>query len=175
MKDVTSTSFGYVIGFLLPGMVALYGLSFMSKNISALIQPVLTPNATVGSSLLFLLAALTLGLLVSALRFLLFEKLLCRKHTFAEGFFQQLKVADKLSSFKSVVDEHYRYHQFYGGFAVAFIPVFVGWLWQNHASYNHWIMGLWIFAFLVVEAVVIYSGKNSYERYVDRANQVVQS
>jgi hypothetical protein len=51
MKDLTSTSFGYLIGFVLPGMFGLYALSSWFPQVGALLQPMLKADATVGPSL----------------------------------------------------------------------------------------------------------------------------
>jgi hypothetical protein len=51
MKDITSTSFGYIIAFLLPGLVGMYGLGYWSEGIHKLLAPVLAADATVGPSL----------------------------------------------------------------------------------------------------------------------------
>src|SRR5690348_15021688 len=118
MKDVTSTSFGYVIAFLLPGLVGLYGLGYWSETIHGLLQPAFSATATVGPSVILLLGALAIGLFISAIRCFLFE------------MFAQLCKEDRLTSFRAVVDEHYRYHQFYGGCFVALIVLYFGWMWR---------------------------------------------
>jgi hypothetical protein len=80
VKDLTSTSFGYLIAFLLPGMLGLYALSFWLSRAGVFLQPILKADATVGPSVVFLLIAVGMGLCLSAARFVLFERVLCRKH-----------------------------------------------------------------------------------------------
>ena len=128
LKDLTSTSFGYIIAFLLPGLLGLYALTYRSPTVAQLIGPALKAEANVGPSVILLLIALAVGLCVSALRFFLFEKLLCRKHKFPDDMFSKLAAERRLASFKAVVDEHYRYHQFYGGCSVAVLILYTGWL-----------------------------------------------
>jgi hypothetical protein len=79
MKDLTSTSFGYIIAFLLPGLFALYGLGFWSTHAAEISKPASTTDAFLGPSVIFLLAALASGLIVSAVRCFVFEKFLCAK------------------------------------------------------------------------------------------------
>lgn len=127
-KDLTSTSFGYLIGFVLPGVFGLYAFSFWIPTISAILQPVLKIDATIGASTILLMVAIGVGVCISAVRFWIFEKWLCKKYSFPRGLFESLYKEGKLTAFKSVVDEHYRYHQFYGGCAVDLLIWFVAWI-----------------------------------------------
>lgn len=172
MKDLTSTSFGYLIAFLLPGIFGLYALSYWFPAMDVLLQPLLKADATVGPSVVFLLIAVGMGLFVGALRHLIFEKLLCRNHKLPTGMFARLVEEGKLSFFKAVVDEHYRYHQFYGGCAVALVVLFAGWL-RGHWELNRDVIYVSI-GFVLLELVLVSSGRQAYIKYVERGTTVVQ-
>lgn len=82
----------------------------------------MTLESNVGLFFLVGLAALTLGLLVTLFRWVLFEKWICKEVSFKPEDFKNLKGEPNLLAFRAVVDEHYRYHQFWGGmFLVHFI------------------------------------------------------
>jgi len=51
MKDLTATSFGYLIAFLLPGVFGLYALSAWLPEAGERLQPILKADATVGPSI----------------------------------------------------------------------------------------------------------------------------
>src|SRR5713101_4570146 len=155
MKDLTSTSFGYVIAFLLPGLCGLYALSYWSGAVDQLLQPAIKADATVGPSVILLLIALGIGLCVSAIRFVVFEKFLCRKHHFPPDMFAKLAEENRLVSFKAVVDEHYRYHQFYGGCAVVLVVVVAGWLHNHLHTASCGKIVLIFLGFLAFEAMLI--------------------
>jgi len=173
VKDVSSTTFGYIIGFLLPGMVAIYGLGFVSVDVASLLKPATAPEATLGPSLLLLLAALTVGMVVTAIRFVAFEKGICRAHKFQDGFFEKLGTAEKLASFRAAVDEHYRYHQFFGGLSVALIPLYGGWIWKNHAVLSTCRVLTALGTWALLEILMVYCASNGYQKYVDRSNRIV--
>jgi hypothetical protein len=175
VKDLTSTSFGYVIGFLLPGLLGLYGLAMWSKQIQDLLQPAASKDATLGPSFFLLLSSLTMGLLLSAFRFYLFEKLLCKRHSLSKEMFKELKAADKLTAFKAVVDEHYRYHQFYGGCAVALLILFPKWLWMTWSTFSCLARFILIAAFVAFQIILVMTAKDAFVRYVERANNIVQN
>ena len=61
MKDVTSTSFGLVIAYLLPGLMALYALSYFSIPVHALFLTFLKAESNVGLFLLVDAVCLLLG------------------------------------------------------------------------------------------------------------------
>jgi hypothetical protein len=172
MKDLTSTSFGYVIGFLLPGLLGLYGLSFWSNAVQQILQPALKAEAAVGPSAILLLVALGVGLCISAVRFVVFERLLCRKHHFPADMFQKLTLENRLISFKAVVDEHYRYHQFYGGCAVALAILYGGWLRQGWLGINVTMIMISL-GFLAFEWLMIHTAADAFKRYVERGTTVV--
>ena len=174
MKDLTSTSFGYIIAFLLPGLLGLYALTYWFSPAGQIISPVLKADTTVGPSVILLLIALAVGLCVSALRFFLFEKLLCRNHKFPPDMFSKLAAEGRLASFKSVVDEHYRYHQFYGGCAVAILILYTGWL--RHAIDDIDLRFVLVsVAFGLFELLLIVTGKDAFVRYVQRGTIIVNS
>ena len=173
MKDLTSTSFGYLIGFLLPGIFGLYALSFWFPPVGVLLQPILKADTTLGPSAVFLVIAIGMGLCVSAARFFLFEKLLCKKHHLPPDLFALLNSEGKLRSFRAVVDEHYRYHQFYGGSAVAALISFFGW-WHVHSwSLNRQTAYMSIGVFLL-EILLIASARDSLIQYVKRGCVIIQ-
>lgn len=76
MGGVTSTSFGLLIAYLLPGLIGLYGASLWSNAVSKVFSTFLTSSSNVGLFILILLGSLVVGLVVSGLRWLLVEVLL---------------------------------------------------------------------------------------------------
>jgi hypothetical protein len=175
VKELTSTSFGYIIAFLLPGLLGLYALALWFAGIDTLLKPALSPDTTIGPSLFLLFCALTLGLLLSAVRHFVFELWLCKKHKFATNMFRELRKPDNLVAFTAVVEQHYRYHQFYGGCALAMFILFPRWMW------NHWnelgcLKGWFLVAlFVLFQGLLIETARNAFNKYIDRANEIVAS
>jgi hypothetical protein len=175
MKDLTSTSFGYVIAFLLPGLCGLYALSYWSGAVDQLLQPAIKADATVGPSVILLLIALGIGLCVSAVRFFVFEKFLCRKHHFPPDMFGKLTKENRLVSFKAVVDEQYRYHQFYGGCAVVLVVVVAGWLHNHLHTASCGKIVLIVLAFMALEWMLVQTATDAFKRYAARGTTIVQA
>jgi hypothetical protein len=137
MKDVSATSFGYAIAFLLPGIFGLYALTFWFPQINVLFQPMLKADSSVGPSFIFLVVAVGVGVCISGLRYFTLERAYewwdedrCVPAEIYEGM-----DADRLALHKAIIEEHYRYHQFYGNCAIALVILFTGWIWRSHP---HW-------------------------------------
>ena len=133
LKDVTSTSFGLVIGFLLPGVVSLFSLTFWYKPAADAFHTFLTDASNFGLFLFLLLGALILGLAVSSVRWLVYEVLLARLPgvygpALTEQEHERLCEESRFAPYRAAVDETYRYHQFFGGLTITAPALFAGWL-----------------------------------------------
>ena len=179
MKDITSTSFGLVIAFLLPGLAGFYGLSLFSPSIRQALDLFLTAQANAGLFFLVVLAALTLGLLITVIRWLIFELLVFAVILRRKGIniptasFEKLSDETKLAAFRAAVDEHYRYHQFFGGMTVVMPLIFYGW---RTGSFG-WVSDVnpclyWILATLLLLAIFSATCA-AYTRYTSRTKSIL--
>jgi hypothetical protein len=171
MKDVTSTSFGYLIAFVLPGIFGIYALSYWVEQVAVILQPVMKADATVGPSFVFLVVAVGMGLCLSAVRYWVFEKFVCRKHGFPPDAFASLYKENKLTAFKAIVDEHYRYHQFYGGCGIALPVMFSAWVY-HHLAWNQHLIYLTI-GFVLIEVLLGHAAYDTFQKYVTRGSTVI--
>jgi hypothetical protein len=172
LKDVTSTTFGLVIAFLLPGLASLYAFSFWSKRVAELFATLAGPSATGGLYLLAVLTATVAGLQMSAIRYLIFECCLCRSLKLTPADFESLSGEGKLVAFRSAVDDFYRYHQFWGAMAVIQLPLFYGWIsTQTGGKLPLWLS--YVIAALI-EIITIVAAIESYKRYVFRSRVILK-
>lgn len=174
MKDVTSTSFGLLIAYVLPGMVGFYSLKYYSCNVKIIFETFLTANSNVGLFFMVILAALVIGLTVTTYRWLIYECIFCRS--------QRLKAADfaaigdnenKLIAFRADTDELYRYHQFWGGMTLVFPLFIVGLLIENVNSMSKSIFILCCIGSFATEIIIGKAAIEAYNRYVIRAKAIM--
>ncbi len=174
MKELTPTSFGYLIAFLLPGVLGLYALSYWLPQAGVLLQPILKADATVGPSVVFLLVAVGMGLCLGAVRFWLLEKGtygLLGKKCLSEALHKHLK-PESLSLLNAYAEQHYRYHQFYGGCFVAVLTMFAGW-WRGQWPFTGkfgWNVIYVVLGFILFELLLERSSYNAFKKYVDKCN-----
>src|SRR5687768_1366696 len=106
MKDATSASFGLVIAFVLPGLIALCGLPFVSPTAWAVSKKVLEADSDVGLFVLVLLASIAVSLWLHIPRFIVFEKLICRKHCLSAEDFKKLCTSEThLETLRAMAEE----------------------------------------------------------------------
>lgn len=169
MKDVSSTTFGLIIAFLLPGFAGVFALSFWAPAVADLFSRFIEAESNVGRFLLMILCSLVVGLEVSVCRWLIFEQFLCRNYKRDFSKYRHLGDQSKLLGFRAAVDETYRYHQFWGGMAI--VTPFIAWGLVQRATEGRCLMA---FMFLLVEGLNIAGAWSAYQNYIDRTNRILE-
>ncbi len=170
VKDVTTTSFGLLIAYLVPGLVGLYAARFWLDGVDSLFTTLGTKDATFGLFLLVILAGLAIGMVVTPIKALVYES--SRPKALSSNAVSALNKPDKHEAFRTVIDEQYRYHQCWGNLSLVLIPFFVGWFrveWSALSDLGA-VAGIALAGF--VELVVIAAAWESFTRYIDRAEAV---
>jgi hypothetical protein len=136
MKDITDKNFGPLIAFCLPGFILLLGLSRSFPEVKEWLELSASKDgASIGGFLYATLASLSLGLLLSAIRWATvdwFFHLVCRigRSPLPQIAFAELDNKDKLAAFLGVIDAHYRYFQYYSNSLVAVELAGISYLWK---------------------------------------------
>jgi hypothetical protein len=116
--ELSEKNFGIIIAYILPGFVALWGVSYSSATVESWIGASQPGSPTVAGFCYVTLASLAAGLTVSALRWALVDSL---HH--ATGLvppaWKFAKLDDRLQGFLTLVEGHYRYYQFYANMFIA--------------------------------------------------------
>ena len=172
--DVTLTTFGLVIAYLLPGLAGLYGLSFWSASVSNMFHTFLTSQSNVGLFLIVLLGSLVLGLFANGLRWLVFEVWFYRSHRFKPHLMKNLSGERRLGSYRSAIDEIYRYHQWWGGTAIMAPIGYLGWAFFPSSAESGLKRSLIIAGFSAVEVLCLYVAGCFWIKTVDRLHYVLQ-
>ena len=128
MKDFTTTSFGLVIAYLLPGLVALLSLSAWSEQLHNMFGLAFTAHSDAGLLLLMGGFALVIGLVLNVFRWLTFERAICKKYRIGPEVFSSFRDEHKLQAFLMVIEETFRYHQFFGSLAILTPFLSLSWL-----------------------------------------------
>lgn len=160
VKELSSTSFGYLIAFLLPGIFGLYALGRWFPEIQDVLKRVLTPDATVGPSFIVLMVAIGVGVCISGVRFFLFERAIFHGRKAPDYHDMDDKA---LARQTAIVDHLYRFHQFYGNCAVATLILYAAWvrIWHHMLSQS---IG-WTLGFVALETLLVASACDSFIKY----------
>ena len=120
MNDITNKNFGYIIAYILPGLIGVWGTSFKFKFVQDWFTGAEKGMPSLGGFLFILLLSLTLGLFISVIRWLVIDNLhwLMGIKSFKLDF---SKLDEKYSALQLIIDNHYQYNQFYSNSIIAII------------------------------------------------------
>ena len=118
MTDLTSSNFGLLIAYLIPGFLIVLSMEEYSPLIASWLGGSIANAPTVGGFLFITLAAVAAGMTASAVRWLLLDTL--HHHTgIKRPEWNFASLPKNLAAFESTVDNHYRYYQAYANLLVA--------------------------------------------------------
>lgn len=174
MKDVTSTSFGLLIAYLLPGIAGLYATTFVSPESRQILDLLVAAKADAGLFIMVILVAVGMGLIITTLRWKIFEVWFCSGDCLKTEDFAKLGGSDNvLTSFQAANDEYYRYHQFWGGITILLIPVFSGWICKLIQNQQCWRALILAISGILVEVLVYQAARESLNRYHEKAKAIL--
>jgi hypothetical protein len=168
--------FGAVIAFVAPGFVVVHAVSYHLPVATAWMEAASAKEQGIGIFLFVLLASLSLGLVVSGLRWIVIDTLLhhpCLR-TFAVpklslNWWSQ--VDERLPLLLTIRDNYYRYYQFYANTLVALLL----WILARACADNAPSVGWPYWAVLVIVAIaLLLSARDALFRYVTAVNQIIK-
>lgn len=122
MRDVSNRNFGLLIAYLVPGVVGLWGLSYLVPELRPWLvgQPFEQP--TVGGFLYLTLGAVTLGMIASVVRWAVLDTIHHASGLEAPRWSDE-RLHERLSGYDWLVENHYRYYQFYGNTLISLLAI----------------------------------------------------
>jgi|GEM_PF-1588738 len=172
MKDLTSTTFGLLIAFIIPGIICLFAVSYWIQPLQNLFVLFLTSDANVGLFFIVFFIGTALGLEISIIRSYIFKSWLCKSYQLSDDDFEGLHRSEYLTAFRASVDENLRYHQFWGGMVITIPILYLGWginVSRENCAFSIAIL----ICSTLVEAITILGAKKSYEYYVCRSKSIL--
>jgi hypothetical protein len=170
MNDALAKHFGYLIAYVLPGFVVLWGLRPLSPTIHEWMATSPAFPAGIESIVFVGLASVAAGMTVSALRWLVIDTLLAwtgvRRPTW-----NYATLGDRLAAFEALVDAHFRYYQFYANTAVAAGLAFAVALATHSLPAGN--LAVWWGVFLAVESLFLVTSRDNLRNYYRRASRLL--
>jgi len=171
----SSLDFGVVIAFVAPGFVAFLAASYHLPTAGAWMAAASDKQQSVGVFLFVVLASLSLGLVVSGVRSLLVDRLICCRllgGLRAPSLNLNWSRVDgkNLTLLLTIRDNHYRYYQFYSNSLVASV------LWTLARTFSSAPALPWRFWTLVtgILLALLLAARESWVRYVTAVNQALE-
>ena len=168
VKDVTTSNFGLLIAFVLPGFVLLWGIAPYSQTVTHWLAHANSDAPTVGGFLYVTLASVGLGQLVSTLRWLLIDSLHHRTGITPPAWsFRELRSKEASGAFERLVDDHYRFYQFHANGFVALTLAFL-----THGVATGFSTSGFV-AVVLCDVLLFVGSRDTLSRYYRRAEQVL--
>jgi hypothetical protein len=172
MKEVTQKNFGWVIAYVVPGLVTLWGVSFFSATVKVWLTSANGASPSVAGFLYVTLASLAAGLTVGAVRSIVIDPL----HHWTGIPKPELDFSDfqaKFWAFNQIVEGHYRYYQFYAHMAIAVLFVFAAMI-ASGMSPEGDRERVWISVGVgLLELVLVASSREAVRTYYARASDLL--
>ncbi|MEM1353902.1 MAG: hypothetical protein AAGH88_03360 [Planctomycetota bacterium] len=126
MSPLSDRSFGVVIAYLLPGFISLWSVSpFIAPLAGWLDGSMSLEHApSVGGFLYVTVASLTAGLTLNVVRWALFDSINIMTGI-EKPAWDDSKLQANFDAFQNVVEQHFRYYQFYSCTIIAVAMVYV--------------------------------------------------
>lgn len=171
VTDVTeelAKAFSPLIGFVLPGLVALYGLSFQLPIIRVWFGTAAEKDTTIGGFFFVLLASLATGLVISGARCLLIDRCMPTKPQFD---YSKRGGEDVERALADIRAQHYAYYLFYANTLCALVVAFVAW--QTAVRPTRTVFWLVLAGLLILDAVLFWSARDALGKYDEKTQGVL--
>jgi len=118
VNHVTRNNFGLLIAYVLPGVTALWGVSYFSPIVASWLGAAPTDAPTVGAFLYVSIAAVMAGMTVSTVRWLLVDTI---HHWTGIGRpdFDYARLEQNIRAFDLLVRHHYIYYKFHSNMLIS--------------------------------------------------------
>jgi len=169
MQNVTNDNFGLLIAYVIPGLIVVWGISYLSPTVAGWLGTVPANAPTVGGFLYVTIASVAAGMLVSALRWLVIDTIHHRTGlpppTWDFG-----RLRDQMSPFLTFVEHNYRYYQFYSGTLLSLVFVYG----VRRAVLPTTATGLLADTMILIllGALCFVGSRDALRRYYERVNQL---
>lgn len=169
-KDSIDRYFGLAIAYLMPGLVALFGLSYRITELRTWFGFVASHETTVAGFLFVMVASIGMGVMLSAARCFVLERVtgLARAKT---G--DLAKRSSVEPAYQALIADHYNYYKCYGNMAVAVVVFAVCYGWTNAGglSVGDWILS--ILATLASVALLTWAALDAIRRFEDKRGNLL--
>ncbi|MEN1704600.1 MAG: hypothetical protein AAGJ54_03670 [Planctomycetota bacterium] len=172
MQQGLDRSFGPLIATVLPGFVLLAGVATRVPEIAVWMLGVGPSDPTIGGVFYVTAASTLLGMLLGALRWATIDQIFAFSGLRRPAW-NDRRLIEALPAFTRLVDDHYRYYQFYSNTAIALAGAFLLWRSSPHATGHEpgWVeLGL-----SLIVLVLLAASRDALSRYYRRTGLLLDT
>jgi hypothetical protein len=168
---ITTDSFGILIAYLIPGFVLLWGLGGSVPFFRNWLAVPMETAPTVGDFLYATVASVAAGLLLSAFRWAVLDRLYHATGIHAPRW-DFARLAEHLPAFEGIVSNHYRFYQAYGNSLLALLIIAAATLFSNPTWRD--LVSARSLVLLAVALLLVLASRDTLRKYYARATQLMQ-
>lgn len=169
MHISSNDNFGPLVAYLVPGATALWGLTPHSATLRSWATTAPADAPTIGGFLYLSLAALAVGMALSAVRWAALDRVL---HRLGAGTPPRdfSRLGAHVAAFSLLIEIHYRHYLFFGNMVVATAVAYAGIRLGPAAPPPGWIdLGV-----LLLEGIFLAAARDTLRKYNDRGRQLLE-
>ena len=169
MQSVTNDTFGPLIAYLIPGAIALLGLSPFLPAVGTWFAGTAASAPTIGGFLYLTVASLAAGMILNAVRWATIDALHARTGLPAPPR-DFSRLGPNVEAMRLLIDIHYRHYQFYANILVATAVA-----WVAHRTATGWTTptGPIDVAVLALTPVFFATSRDTLRKYHERTAQLL--
>ena len=169
VTPLSGKTFGLLIAFVIPGFIALVGISPLSPQVQAWLAPEPQIPARIEAIVFLALASIAAGLTVSGVRWLIIDTIHHATGLRAPRW-DDTRLQSNLDAFDTIVEAHYRHYQFYSNGATALaVAYFV----HRFGTSTHVAVDRIDPLFLAVELLFLVVSRDTLAKYYARTSRLL--
>ena len=168
--SLSNENFGLVIAYVLPGFVALWGVSYFSPTVESWIMASQQGAPSVAGFMYVTVASLAAGLTVSAIRWAIIDNIHHLTGVVPPAW-NFVNLDDKLQGFLTLNENHYRHYQFYSNMFISAGFTYLAWLVWNGKGLK--AVGWANLYFVALEIVLFVTSRDTLAKYYSRVSQLL--
>ena len=168
MQSVSKDTFGPLIAYLVPGAVALLGLSPFIPAVKTWFAATPGDAPTIGGFLYLTVASLAVGMTVSAIRWAIVDSIHARTGLTPPPL-DFSRLGSNVEAMELLIEIHYRHYLFFANMLIASAIAWIGYRTRNGWSQPFGVIDL---VFLVLEPIFLAASRDTLRRYYFRCAQV---
>jgi hypothetical protein len=172
VSTLSNQNFGLIIAYLLPGFVSLWGVSYFSPTVASWIAASQQGSPSVAGFMYVTLASLAAGVTASAVRWSILDHL---HHAtgIVPPVWKFAHLEGKLQGYLTLVENHYRYYQFYANMFIAAAFAFCARLVSDGPPVTNRLATTC--GFLTLEVILFAGSRDTLQKYYSRTQQLLNS
>lgn len=160
-KETPINDFGLLIGYLIPGFIALWGLAFLDPPLKTQLLGAGSDQPTIAGFLYSTVAAIAAGLTVSTVRWLTIDRI-HRLTGIHRPDWDAAFLEENINAFNILLEGHYRFYLWYANSLVAILWVFVA---RRIAAGSFWPLDAWDAGLLAAIPLFFLGSRDTLRRY----------